>query len=130
MGPVCLCEGNGPSLVYTLVKSVGIDKAIQTTNYVVSYCAVIPPIPIQKIQIRWAKFTIQPLPAASKIGKGQFPSIPKKDRSTSTYKINIITKKCNLKEGEIEEEDVKSDPKEDNNNKEDSNDKESTNDNA
>lgn len=47
---------------------------------------------------------------SSKIESGWFPSRPK-GRGKGYY--NIITKKDNLKEGEIEEDDVKSDPKED-----------------
>jgi hypothetical protein len=54
------------------------------------------------------------------MGRGWFPSAPKKkDRSTSTREINVITKKDDLEEGEIEEE-VESDPEEDNTDEEES----------
>jgi hypothetical protein len=56
-----------------------------------------------------------------KMGRGWSPSaLRKKGRSTGTHEINVITKKCDLEEGEIEEEDVGSDPSEDTADSEDS----------
>jgi hypothetical protein len=50
----------------------------------------------------------------AKMGRGWFPSAPKKKgRRQATQEINVITKKDDLEEGEVEEEDVESDPSED-----------------
>jgi hypothetical protein len=62
----------------------------------------------------------------AKMGRGWFPSAPgKKCKSNGTREINVITKKCDLEEGEIEEEDVESDPSEDTTDEEDSSEEES-----
>ncbi|CAD0010826.1 unnamed protein product [Aureobasidium pullulans] len=59
------------------------------------------------------------------MGSGWFPSRPK-GRGKGYY--NVITKKDDLKEGEIEEEDVESDPEEDDSDSEEESEEESTDD--